>query len=258
MTNDVAKKLEDELANLDGFDGFTDEAEGSDHDQGQFVGGRVIQGIRIAFDNEATWVDAAKNALPADLQLIVANVGRIVVKWGKDNIPIETIVLAPNQKYPDIKAMNEKCPKSEWREYFGKLEGPWQAQHVVYMWDPTTMNKYSWPTATAGGHICVSDIVEKTQMMRRFKKQRVFAVVKLRKTLMSKKYNRQRPDLVVQQWVTLDGGEALPVTDTPKITGPTTTEAKPATTKEALDQFAGVKTVAPPTGKEATGDEIPW
>jgi hypothetical protein len=154
---DITKKPEKEFADLDGFDGFTDEAEGEDQDQ--FAAGRVIQGMRINFTNEATWVDAAKQKLPTDLELIVWNVGRIVQKWGKDNLPCEPpIILAPNQKFPDIKAMNEKCPKSEWRERYGKLEGPYQAQHVVYMLDPRTMNKYSWPTSTGGGHICVSEL----------------------------------------------------------------------------------------------------
>ena len=134
-------------------------------------------------------------------------------KWGKDNLPDgPPIILAPNQKFPDIKAMNEKCPKTEWRERFGKLEGPYQAQHVVYMLDPKTMNKYSWPTSTIGGSpICVNDLVEKTKFMRRFRGQRVHAVVKLSSTLMSKRYNRQRPDLLVQHWVTLDKAEAFAV-----------------------------------------------
>jgi hypothetical protein len=185
----------------------------------------------------------------------------------KDNLPDPNeppIILAPNEKFPDIKALNEKCPKSEWRERFGKLEGPWQAQHVVYLWDPVTMNKYTWPTSTIGGHICVADVVEKTKLMRRFRGQRVYAVVKLSRKLMSKKYNRQRPDLIVQRWITLDGPGALPTSETPSITGPTTppavstptpAAAKPASAKEALDQY-GMRTVTPPSAKEVTGDEI--
>ena len=225
MANDVEKKPEDELCNLDGFDGFTDEAEGEDQDR--FVGGRVIQGTRINFTNEAIWVDAAKEKLPSDLELIVVDIGRVVQKWGKDNLPSgPPITLEPNQKFPDINALNEKCPKSEWRERFGKLEGPYQAQYVVYLWDPAvTMNKYTWPTSTIGGHICVADVI-------------------------------------IQRWITLDGNTSLSATETPAITGPmtspTSAAAKPATTAEALDHFAGMKTVTPPTAREATGDEVPY
>ena len=224
MAHDVEKKPEDELCNLDGFDGFTDEAEGEDQDR--FVGGRVIQGTRINFTNEAIWVDAAKEKLPSDLELIVVDIGRVVQKWGKDNLPSgPPITLEPNQKFPDINALNEKCPKSEWRERFGKLEGPYQAQYVVYLWDPVTMNKYTWPTSTIGGHICVADVI-------------------------------------IQRWITLDGNTSLSATETPAITGPmtspTSAAAKPATTAEALDHFAGMKTVTPPTAREATGDEVPY
>jgi hypothetical protein len=81
MENEVTKKAKDELCNLDGFDGFTNEAEGEDQDQ--FAAERVIQGTRINFTNEAIWVDAAKQKLPDDLELIVWNIGRIVQKWGK-------------------------------------------------------------------------------------------------------------------------------------------------------------------------------
>jgi hypothetical protein len=256
MANDVTKKPEDEL-HLDGFDGFTDEAvDGGDQDQ--FVGGRVIQGTRINFTNEATWVDVTKQLLPANLELIVVDIGRIVQKWGKDNMPLETIVLAPNEKYPNIEALNEKCPRSEWRERFGKLEGPWQAQHVVYMIDPHTMNKYTWPTSTNGGHICVSDLADKVRMMRRFRGARVYAVVKFSKTLMSKKYNRQRPDLIVQRYVTLDGSGSLPPSQTPAITGPKTPPTSTPAAANTLDQFAGMRTVTPPTAKEVTDDEIPF
>jgi len=182
MANDVEKKPEDELCNLDGFDGFTDEAEGEDQDR--FVGGRVIQGTRINFTNEAIWVDAAKEKLPSDLELIVVDIGRVVQKWGKDNLPSgPPITLEPNQKFPDINALNEKCPKSEWRERFGKLEGPYQAQYVVYLWDPVTMNKYTWPTSTIGGHICVADVI-------------------------------------IQRRITLDRTTPLTATETPGITGP--------------------------------------
>src|SRR6516225_11043953 len=116
--SELAEKLKSEtaLVNLDGFDGYTDEYEGGEHDQDQFTSGRVIQGTRINFTNEAIWVDAAKQKLPDDLELIVVDIGRVVQKWGKDNLPSgPPIILAPNQKFPDIKAMNEKCPKTEWR-----------------------------------------------------------------------------------------------------------------------------------------------
>ena len=49
-----------------------------------------------------------------------------------------------------------------------------------------------------------------------------------------------------------EGGTLLPITEPAAISGPGST----TTTQEVLDTFAGVKTVEPPTGKEATNDEI--
>jgi hypothetical protein len=223
------------------------------------VHGAVLARLMAQLKNLSEARELVAAVAAEDWSVIDADIARVVQKWGKDNMPSEPpIILAPNQKYPDIKAMNEKCPKTEWRERFGKLEGPYQAQKIVYLWDPITMNKYSWPTSTTGGHICIAELVEKIQMMRRFKKHRVYAVVKLSSRLMSKRYNRQRPDLIVLRWVTLDGNTSLSATETPAITGPTTAVAKPATPQEVLDQFAGMKTVTPPTAKEATEDSIPF
>jgi hypothetical protein len=269
MTNDVMKKPENEICNLDGFSGFTDEAEGEDQDQ--FASVRVIQGTRINFTNEATWVDIAKQQLPDNLELIVHDIARVVQKWGKDNMPnADPIILAPNQKWPDLKAMNEKCPKTEWRMRFNNLVGPYEAQYIVYMWDPVKMKKYSWPTSTKGGRVCVAEFVEKIQWMRATKKnQHIFAVVKLGSQMWSKQYNRRRPDLIGQYWIERDEDGALtPLTSTtPAIIGPTTTtpaDSKtaaasiPTDPKKVVAEQLGMRTVTPPTAKEATGDEIPF
>jgi hypothetical protein len=252
--NEPAEKLQTEtaLCNLDGFDGYTDESEAQD-DQDQFTSRRVIQGERINFTNEAIWVDADKKPLPTSLQLIVADVLRIVQKWGQDNMPAEPpIILGHNEKWPDIEAMNEKCPKTEWRMRFGELMGPYQAQKVVYLWDPVTMNKYSWPTSSNSGKACVSELAEKIAMMRQFKKQKAVPLVKLSSRLWAKRYNKQGPNLVVLQWIVKgEGGALLPITDTPAITGP-----RPTSAQEMLEQCAGVQPVTPPTAKEATEDEI--
>src|SRR5262245_54650790 len=109
MSNDVTKKQESEI-DLDGFDTYTDEVEGAA--DVRLPGSCVIKGERINFTNEGNWADMSGQELPDGLELIVVDIGRIVQKW-KDQQPVETIILAPNQKYPDVRAMNEACPKSE-------------------------------------------------------------------------------------------------------------------------------------------------
>jgi hypothetical protein len=256
--SEVAEKLKSEtaLVNLDGFDGYTDESEAPD--QEDFApSARVIQGDRISFSKQGIWVDRAKQPLPSNLLLLVHDVIRVVQKWGIDGMPADLPrILGSNEKWPDVEAMNEKCPKSEWRMYFNQLIGPYQRQKVVYLWDPTiTMNKYTWATSSNSGMACVSDLVEKIQMMRQFKKVKAYPIVTLGSLLWSKRYNTQGPNLIIQSWIKKDdSGALLPITATTSaaaLTGP-----KPATVQETLDQSAGVKWVDPPTGKEATDDEI--
>jgi hypothetical protein len=250
MTNELTEKLQSEtaLVNLDGFDsfaGFTDEVEGGEQSHDQFAFVRVIQGVRIAYNNEAKWVDASNQLLPTNLQLIADGVLRLVQKWGHDNMPSEpAIILSPHQKWPDTDAMNNARPRTEWRMRFGELVGPYQKQKILYLWDPDTMNKYSWPTGSNSGMSCISDLIEKIMMMRQFKKVNAKPIVKLSSRLWSKRYNKQGPDLIVVKWVVQDAtGAIMPIAEIPAL-------AKPE------DQFPGLKPVSPPTGKEATGDEI--
>ena len=257
--SELAEKLKSTTASvdLDGFDGYTDECayESEDQDQDRFTSGRVIQGTRINFTKAGIWVDASKQPLPDNLQLIVHSVARVVQKWGHDNMPAEPpIILGPNERWPDVDAMNERCPKTEWRMYFDKLIGPYQRQKIVFLWDPVTMNKYSWPTSSNSGMACVSDLAEKIALMRQFKKVKAIPIVKLSSRLWSKRYGTPGPDLIVAHWIAKDkDGALLAVTEPTAISAP-----KLTTIQESLDAFAGVKTVDPPTGKEATDDEIKY
>jgi hypothetical protein len=219
------------------------------------INSRPDEGERINFSNESVWVSANKEPLPSNLQLIVADVLRIVQKWGRDNMPAEPpIILGPNQKWPDIEVMNAKCPKPEWRMRFGELKGPYQAQKIVYLWDPDTMNKYTWPTSSNSGMACVAELAEKIAMMRQFKKVQAIPVVRLSSRLWSKRYNKQGPNFIVVQWIEKgEGGGLLAITEPAAISGPRTTAPI-----DVLNTFAGVKSVDSPTGMEATGDEIPW
>jgi hypothetical protein len=255
--NELAAKLKSETAivDLDGFDTYTDEGEAPDQDD--FApSGRVIQGERISFSKQGIWVDRAKQPLPSGLLLLVHDVLRVVQKWGTDGMPADLPqILGPNEKWPDVDAMNDKCPKSEWRMYFNQSIGPFQRQKVVYLWDPTiTMNKYTWATSSNSGMSCVSDLVEKIKMMRQFKRVKAYPIVALSSLLWSKRYNTQGPNLIIHSWVRKDeSGALLPATAAAPaaLTGP-----KSATTQETLNPLAGMKTVEAPTGKEATDDEI--
>jgi hypothetical protein len=271
----------------DGFDTFEAGVEGA----AERPSAQVIQGTLLKFTNEATWVSRDGAEMPDTLELVAIDVGRIVQRW-KDKQPIETIVLEPGQRFPDIEKLNTAAPQSEWTTApSGKPQGPWQSQHVVYLLDPATMGKYSFPTGTTGGAIAVADLVDRTKWMRRFRGTNVFPVVTLSDVFMNTRWNgRQRPHFLIKRWITF-GDAALPAVTAPALAGPTpAAAAPPSTTKETLDPHAAllqpvepaaevettpttattaaatpktvepaaVKEVEPVGAREATGDAIPF
>jgi hypothetical protein len=252
MSNAVMKQQDQR--NLDGFEGYEDEIEGGDDQP-------AVQsnlGTKLVFTLQAAWDPPVTN------DLIALDVRRVVNKWGKerDKPPLETIELKPGERWPDIAAMNNACPRSEWREGFnGELVGPWAGQHIVIFVDPETMVRYWWPSpiTTIGSARCVRDLVDQTRLMRRFKRQiNLYPVVELSHTHMPTRFRgRERPHLIVKKWIVLgpDDDKVLPAPDnTPSLSG-SATEKPPAAAGKVIDQL---KTVEPPTRKEELEDEIPF
>jgi len=232
MENEVAKKP---AQPIDGFAGYEDAVEGNE----QQTSNRVIQGELVKFTNEVNWVTGAGEELPSDLELVVIDIGRVVQKW-KDGNPVETRVLQPGEKFPDIDALNETVPKKEWAEGpDGKPRGPWQSQHVVYLLDPRKMGRYTWPTGTVGGAIAVRDIVDRTCWMRKYRGANVYPVVRLSDVFMPTRFGgRQRPYFNIERWISLDGsGAVLTPTELPALESPPTAppEVKPPSAKEVTD-----------------------
>jgi hypothetical protein len=223
MNTEIANKPTQQI---DGFD--ADIVEGKRDDQV-----RVIQGTLVKFTNEATWITPDGKELSEGLELIAVDVARIVQKWA-NQLPVETIVLEPDAKWPDVDDLNAQTPKAEWVDGpDGQPRGPWQAQRVVYLVDPATMTRYSYPTGTTGGSIAVRELVDQTKWMRRFRGANVYAVVTLGDKFMPTRFGgRQRPHFNIKRWMSLGGGDAEQA-------------ALPA------------QTVSRPSLKEEMGDEIP-
>jgi hypothetical protein len=239
MPNEVTKPPQA----IDTIEGYVDNVEG----ELEQSSGRLIQGIHVKFTNEATWIRADSEAeLPAGLELIVLEILRVVVKWGEDGpIDEETRILAPGEKWPDVEALNAQCSKDEWRAGpDGQMRGPFMAQRYVYMVDPQTMTRFTWPTATVGGRICIEDIVDRTKLTRKYRGAHVYPVITLGDVFLKTRFGgRQRPAFEVVRWIPLDGGVgALPAPDLPKLDSPPTAPME----------------VKPPTAKEVTGDSVPF
>jgi hypothetical protein len=207
-------------------DGFDDTPEGDPNK-------RVIVGSILKFTNEAAWEINAGEEWSPDREVVGINILRTTAKWC-DGKP-DTRVLEPAEPWPDVEAQNEATPQSEWIEGpDGKPRGPWQNQYVVHLLDPKTMDRYTYPTGTTGGGICVRDFIERVQWMRKFRGERVFPIVRLSDVHMNTRFGgRQRPHFEIVRWVSLDGGGA----------------ALPA---------AGIPAIEAPSAKEATNDQIPF
>jgi hypothetical protein len=229
---------------LDGFGGFTEAVEGG----GQPAGVSLL-GLKLKY-LDPIWTDPDEQEVKGPL--VVHDIQRKVQKWLDDTRPAETIVLTPGQPWPDIEKLNAECPKDQWREKFGRLQGPWQGEHTVLFFDDKTMVRYWWPSpiTTIGSAIAVRELVAQTKLMRSYRGEHVYPLVELSHSFMSTNYGgRERPNLVVKSWVRFgEGGNlVLPAPNQPVLTGSAT-----AATGNPL----GMQTVEKPTAKEVTEDEV--
>ena len=206
-------------------------------DTGEDGGERLIQGHRVSFTNEATWVIGDDEALPEDREFAVVRVLRVEQKWPKDGGAPETRILAPGEKFRDAKVLNEQTPREEWREGPNGPQGPWQNAYVIYMVDLNTAERFTFVTATVGGHIASHDLAERVKWMRQFRGP-CYPIVRLTDTFMSTRFGgRQRPDFDIRRWISF-GGSVNGGGSAPQIAGPTE--------------------VTEPSAAEVTDDSIPF
>jgi hypothetical protein len=247
----------EQVMRFDGFETYEDHIEGADE---QRPSSRVIRGTLLKFTNEATWITREGQEISADVELVAVDVIRIVQRW-KDRAPVETVILKPGEKFPDLEKLNGAVPQEEWvRGPDGKLRGPFQAQHIVYF-RTRTMDEYSFPTGTTGGRICVRDLVERVQWMRRFRGANVYPVVTLSDTFFRTRFGgRQRPHFLIKRWTLLDG-EAPPSAPVLSRLAPPTAaaiEANVPKPEPPQDELSGARTVEPPSLGEELNDSIPF
>jgi hypothetical protein len=243
------------VVDLDGFAGYTRAVEGQDD---SVASGRVIQGEKIKFI-DPHWQDSGEKIITGKL-LTVLGLVRVVNKWHlAKNVPLITHILGPNVKYPDFDKLNKECDRSEWGMKFGKEVGPWSGQHVMYFIDEL-VNRYCWPspTSTAGSAMCVEELVDQINIVRKVKGTNVYPVTELSHTDFPTAYGlRQRPYLLkIKDWVRLgpdQTGDPLPAPDKGAISPPTSSSPAPSGGAPP-----GAQSVPPLTAKEITGDSIPF
>jgi hypothetical protein len=244
---------------LDEFDRYTDVIAGADEQTSE----RAIQGQLVRFTNQGQWMLADETLLTK--KLVVANVRRCLTKWGPDNKP-ETRFLAPGELVPDVEALNEAAPRSEWREGpNGQPQGPYVVQQLAYMVDPVGLDKFTFPTSTIGGGVAVRDLIDRILWLRRLRGNAVYPLVQLTNRFMNTRWGgRPRPHFEIVQWITLDPSGGMIPTDDPRQLPPQQ-PAQQAAPKAAPQQpvakpldAAPLRTVEPPSVSEDLNDKIPW
>jgi hypothetical protein len=233
------------VKNVDSFEGWEDGVEGNDRPEGA----GIIQGNVVKFTNEAAWTTRDGNKLPTDLELVAVDVVRVVQKWF-DQQPVETIILKPHEKFPDLEKKNEETPREEWGEDpNGNPCGPWQSQHILYLLDLSTMDKYTYPTGTAGGTIAIRELRDKIVWMKTYRGTNVYPVVVPSDTFFPTRFGgRQRPHFQIVRWVRFggEGGEGAQALPSPSAPSSTVTPDTPDT-----------PSVPEPSLKEELNDDIP-
>jgi hypothetical protein len=234
------------VVELDSFNDYTNEVEG---DEEVNVAGGLIKGMKIAF-LDPRWLDKNKVDITGKL-LTAIEVVNVVTKWGHNNKPLVTRILAPGERFPNFKELNAKCDKSEWRERFGKLVGPWSGQHCMYFIDEL-YNRYTWPSpvTTIGSAVAVREFTDQIKLVRRHRGANVYAVLALGHTDWPTSYGlKQRPDLLdIKDYIVLGSSQTqnvLPAPDSPEITPPATGGAP-----------ADAQSVSLPTLKEELSDSV--
>ena len=243
MVNDL-KKVPSQP--IDNFEGFIDEQEGEDQAQG----GNVIRGTRrIKFDNGKWFFADDETEIAADREFVAVGILRVVQKFVNGE-PADKIIVEPGKKFPDIAALNVKCPEEEWSEYNGEPRGPWSGQSIVFLLEIPSLKRLSFvaPLATGGSTVAVRELAQHTTDLHRLYGANVYPKVRLSDAPWSKQYRRRRPDFVIvgEQSFGGDGAaQTLPAPANPML--------PPADTKEAAKPAELVEASL----KEDLQDEIP-
>ena len=253
MRSDLMTTTTRSVIELDGLSGgYLDDNGQGDDDR---TSSRVIQGGKLKFNDPSWYLDG--QVVTGQLLTIIA-MRKIVNKWTADGKPLETQILLPSDPFPDFKALNAACPKSEWFERFGRQIGPYQGQRAFYFID-ADYNRFTWasPVDTIGSTICFRETMDQIELVRRHKGPDVYPVTELGHIDFPTGYGlRQRPYLLkIKQWVRLntsriDPAPAVDAAPVAEITSQNSSAAK------AGGAPADAQPVAPLTAKEVTGDEI--
>jgi len=221
------------------------------------VDARVIQGTLLKCV-DGKWSRAKERLLvPEGTKLLALSTLQSIVRFHKDG-KAETIVKRRDQPLPDIDALNAEIPQEEWQTGLdGKPRPPWGPQHVVYLIDPRTAERFTYANGTHGARRAVGDLKDAVKWMRVMRCDNVVPLVELSNAPMPTKFGgKLRPAFKIVDWREF-GGRAqsapAPEPTPPRLDGPAETKYA-----EAKGRSSALKPIESVTTSEALDDEVPF
>ena len=217
---------------------------------GAFGGARILKFVSGDF------VTREGEVVGSEREFISLGLVKAVQKFVGHRL-IDTIIVAPEDKFPDLEDMNNKAPREEWgTDFNGNLQGPWTRILVMKLLDARTMDRFAFVTSSVGGSIAIGDLSDKTKLMRRLRSPNASPIVACHSALMKSRFNPhgiRRPDFRVVRWIDLGGGDGGGL---PK---PEPMKPLPAPEAATIGKPVTLGTpITPPTLKEEVEDNMPF
>jgi hypothetical protein len=211
---------------------------------------RLIQGV-ILKCVDGHWADS--DGLTPSSELLVLGTTRALQCW-KDKEVLDEIIERPGEPLPDVDELNEQIPQDEWENGLdGNPRPPWQLNYVAYLLDPKSADMYTFLNSTVGARIAVERLNNKLQWMRALRGENVAPIIKLDSRPMKTSFGvKMRPEFTILDWREFDVRIGITPTPMKQI------ESKPIQSNDNKPNTTIGKPVKPPSGKEATDDDIPF
>jgi hypothetical protein len=178
-------------------------------------------GAQMLFFKDGTYATREGQVIGPEREFVVLGVKKVVRKFVGKQL-MNSVVVPNNERVPDIAAMNEAAPRSEWGPGFdGKLQGPYSLILVLKLLDPANLDRFAFITPSKGGAIAIGDLADKTKIMRQFRGRGIAPAVSCSSApfrIGRLNVTRKRPHFAVLRWITLgpDSGGGLPAPEAPK------------------------------------------
>jgi hypothetical protein len=184
---------------------FDDGIDGASQDEDA---DRIVKGTKLKYDDATGWI-AGDEQIDPDREFLAFKFGKAIQQWVPGEVRPRTQMMPAEAKFPDVEAMNDAAPKSEWREWKGQKKGPYEAVVIIYFLDLSSMQIFTYINSTIGSKRAFHDLREAAKLARMIHGAAVYPVVTCGETPMPTKHGpRQRPHFIAKRFETLTASGA--------------------------------------------------